>query len=434
MDDELRALERLAATDPAQRLRLAAALVRAGRHHDVFEALRPGLADPAVRAAVVRLPAWTHPWGGDAGATRWLDVRPVRRTPRVRWQARTNHGYGLVATALGVVLVESADEELEADEPLALPRVVVLDQDTGARRWQLDLDFSAGDWGTDHAVVRDDVLMIVQGRDRRPSFVCDLASGERLFDLPRGVVKLLDHELLLVAGELASVRALDWPEPRSRPDARSRWQVEGLSAFASGGDLVLGRGETATLALDRATGVVRWEVATDVASLQSPRIDAAGALVTSTALQENERPSRRRQLRLRSVSPSGEQREVAGGSAELLSPTHYLHAGSRGTADGELLAVHERGSGRALAEVSTGGWVHGTTPLAGAGDVIYTQLDVTFNEPRSVTLAGVSFGGDVLWRSTLDDLQDAISEVVAYPGRVYALACDGTLLCLEEPG
>jgi len=76
---------------------------------------------------------------------------------------------------------------------------------------------------------------------------------------------------------------------------------------------------------------------------------------------------------------------------------------------------------------------HQSHCIAASRDVIYLQIELKLDEPRAVTLAGVTFDGQVLWRSTLD-VQDAISEVVAFPGRVYVLACDGTLLCLEESG
>src|SRR5687767_10014033 len=120
MDEDLRTLERAAGEDPAACLRYAAALERVGRKDDAFPALCAMKQHAAVRDVLARWPAWTHSQGGP-GETRWLDVLPVRRAPRVRWSAGLA-GAELVVSAFGVAAVEKSEHRR---------RLVVLDPDTG---------------------------------------------------------------------------------------------------------------------------------------------------------------------------------------------------------------------------------------------------------------------------------------------------------------
>jgi hypothetical protein len=101
-DEQLRVLERAAAADPAQALAHARALERAGRADEGWLALCRALEEPAVRAELATRPAWSHRDG--PGHTRALDVPPVRRAPRVRWEAPVRSSAPrLLASALGVV-------------------------------------------------------------------------------------------------------------------------------------------------------------------------------------------------------------------------------------------------------------------------------------------------------------------------------------------
>lgn len=101
-DQELRALERAAAADPARTLAYAQALDRAGRGDEGWLALCKALEDPASRAELAARPAWTH-WSGP-GSTRALDAPPMRRAPRVRWTANVQATRPrLLASGLGVV-------------------------------------------------------------------------------------------------------------------------------------------------------------------------------------------------------------------------------------------------------------------------------------------------------------------------------------------
>lgn len=421
VDQDLRALQRLAVGDPVERLRLAAALERAGRQDDVFDALVPGLSDPAVRTALARLPAWTHSAGG-AGGTRWIDARPVRRTPRIRWRTTsTSHVlHGPIATAFGVVLVEAMDGP-EADSHV---RLVVLDPDTGARRWQADVE---GEWESAQAVAHGEVVVVAS---RTSSGAFDVWTGRRLCGLPAGVVSI-DRGLLLVRDSTGCVRAFEWTPPHA-PD-RLLWQAEGLGAFVVGGEVVLGRGDQAVHALDRSTGRTLWTLPTARLMSTGPVVDAHGALVHHVTLHEQEPPSRRYQHHLMSYAPSGEVLfDLRLDPPCVLTPTHFVEARSKGTAAGELLRFFDRRSGTRRGEFETGGWAYGTWPIAAAGDVVYVQSEPARPERKAVVLAGVRLDGSPLWRVELD--VEAIDQLAAYPGRVYALATGGEVLCLEESG
>jgi hypothetical protein len=105
MDVELRTLERAALAGGArERLAWARGLERAGRRDEAVAALLPARADPAIRAHVEGLPAWSHP-DGDAGRTFFLDAMPVARTPVVRWSTHVpfDQDATLLASPLAIV-------------------------------------------------------------------------------------------------------------------------------------------------------------------------------------------------------------------------------------------------------------------------------------------------------------------------------------------
>ncbi len=131
-DEALRALERAAASDTSQVLALATALERAGRPDDAWVALCRGVDRPEVRAQLAGRPAWTHPGGRGARA---LDVPPVRQAPRTRWTAPVEDGQRLLASPMGIVVLEGV-----SDRPTA-----VLDPRTGERRWTPD-QFTRDAW------------------------------------------------------------------------------------------------------------------------------------------------------------------------------------------------------------------------------------------------------------------------------------------------
>lgn len=129
MDEALRELERAAAADPARALDLARGLERAGRPCAAERVLRRGASSTLVRAELARRwPTWAP---GGRGNTRYLDVPGISGTPRVRWTARIPsfagpRTPGLDGSELGAVLFESATG-----------RLVMLDAETGATRWEL---------------------------------------------------------------------------------------------------------------------------------------------------------------------------------------------------------------------------------------------------------------------------------------------------------
>src|SRR3954470_10687313 len=92
MDEELRRLEQqVTRGEEGAKLPLARALERAGRISDALE-------------LVAGTPAWCGLFG-DAGKSRFMDVEPIRKAPRVLWRSgepRVWGGRPEIASELGV--------------------------------------------------------------------------------------------------------------------------------------------------------------------------------------------------------------------------------------------------------------------------------------------------------------------------------------------
>src|SRR4051812_19247944 len=129
-DAELRELAR--DSSPAGRLKHARALERLGRRDEALVVLVGGREDAAVRRALGEYPAWTHEHGAE-GATRSVDVAPLRTQPRVRWKRRGSldphrtERLALNFLAGPFVVVAS----------VAGDRTAILDVDTGAELWSV---------------------------------------------------------------------------------------------------------------------------------------------------------------------------------------------------------------------------------------------------------------------------------------------------------
>jgi hypothetical protein len=251
-DEELRGLEReLAATGTLEaRLRIAAALSRAGRGDEAVRALLVASAEPAVRRELLRWPSWGTPHGD--GTRYHPGPLPVR--PRLRWSqtVRTSAGSGtLVASPLAIVWARGPTEQS-----------IVFDPDTGRGLWWLDDASTASLRGTR-------VLLRGEGHGLR---LVDVASRERLDQVeavPDGpeawkatfgsAVLDEDGAGYAHASGIGRVEAVRLEVGGRRVVWRRELPV--CSAHVHG-DLVLGHasgGENTTWALERATGATRWE-------------------------------------------------------------------------------------------------------------------------------------------------------------------------------
>ncbi len=426
IDDDLRELERRAraSSDPADCLAAAEALRRAGRADDVLDVLRPAAAEPAVRAELAKMPAWTHQ-DGDAGATRWLDVPPIRSMPRLRWTHRARSmsaiSGGLLAGPLGVAVPGHSGTILD---PGTLLATVVLDPDTGEERSRL----------------RGLPILIADGGVVRGSFPIrslssgDLLDGGELWSIGIGPPSLghltIGHveSRLIVSVTRATeghVEIFDWPDPMQRPRRTARFEELSLpgdpvrrglqderpilpdpSCFA----VVVGSeldGDRHGVLIDAASNEARWTFAgVPVAG------DGDDLLILG-----------RSGHRLRALD--GATRWVASrqiGPATRILASDWVQIG--GDERGRLIL--DRATGELRAAISGR---EATSLEAAARNVIYGYDEAS--RPASIT--AVTSDGELLWRFPLED--ELVGELIALvpaSGRIYGANRGRVVFCLEE--
>ncbi len=435
-DDDLRRLEREATRgDPGSSLALAQALRRAGRADDAVSALRPAWRDPAVRAELAEVPIWTHPRGPDG--TGYLDVRPLRATPRLRWHladpgaAPYARQDPLIGGPLGLV---TCRERL---------KITVLDPETGAVHATTPVAASTDNPGAPPLSLAGEVLFVH----------CD-EHGE-----VRAIHAFDDQDLYQVPLALArdEVRAWDVRDPTNRPGAPTALRLPAgfrhdvpYGYTVQGHGLLIGLGElrrgltrpsmwigdrlrfapadeviytwlsTNNLnaarhaALDRATGDVRWQGQGVVEAF-----DGAG-VVTSYCMRE---------VTLR--DPAG---------AEVWT----LRDGHRFRAMGPEVVVTTLTRTIDDLAVSTTTLIdrrRGDLVEIGPADVVAVARDVVYAASAGA-LRAHALDGTRLWELSLVDVArdlglpdpEAAARVHALApatDRLYAKAADATVYCLE---
>lgn len=318
-DERLRDLERRAAAGEAEAaLALAAALERLGRPDDALDALLPARADARVRREVGR---WTERW-------RLGDVKPVRRSPRVRWSVALpgERPWFVDVHPLAVVVASSADRH-----------TYLLDPDTGAVRARIDgfAKSLAGDlclrcergqvtgWDAGTGALALDAPLI--GEHHAYAVAGDLlarcARGWlRVERLPEPRTNGWHHELgtiLLGRPELSGDRVVVWGQTLEKPRRPDPWEARGLDlegrlvwrregdghvwiGSVGGGEVVLEEVRRLSL-LDR-DGEARWSCTADALSGFTPETllvrdgDVLRWLDRATG-EERARPEKRSGLR-----------------------------------------------------------------------------------------------------------------------------------------
>jgi hypothetical protein len=394
-DDDLRELQR-AATDggPAARLRLGRALERLGRRDEALAALLPAREDAEARLALARFPAWTHE-DGSAGRTRAVDVAPIRREPKSRFNVRPRDGRparALLAGPLGIVWVDREG-------------TIIIDDETGAKRWSCPEEAAA---------IAGDVLLLIEGR--RALVGRDLWTGERLHETPidgffsrRGLAGSL---FVGVRTQEADVLALD--DPRRAPSRREPLPIPGGFMDFAEADVVLIDGlvlvgkSAEVLALDLATSEVRYRLRG-----QLPHADEAGTVLSvgrRGGLAAHDRAGERLFATSEPLVPL------------LLAPEFVVAE----RASGEIVVALDRRSGRLLAplvELEAGETV---MARASARDAVYVATQRR--------LVAASAGGEMLWTLGVADVAaGAIDHVVPLSRRLFGTTNHGQLFCLEEP-
>lgn len=435
-DDDLRRLERDAAHGPGGEpnvcLALARALRRAGRPDDAVNALRRAWRDPAVRAELARVPAWTHPRGPDG--TRYLDVRPLRATPRLRWHlpdpraAPYARQDPLIAGPLGLV---TCRERL---------KITVLDPETGAVHATTPVGTDTDDPGAppltlagevlfahcdEHGEVRaihafddQDLYQVplalerdevrawdVRDATRRPAEPLTLQAPPSFrHDVPYGHT-VQGHGLLIGLGALR--RGLTRPGMWIGDRLRFAPADEVIYTWVSANDMNTSR----HAALDRVTGAVRWQGQGEVEAF-----DGAG-VVTSFCMRE---------VTLR--DPAGAEvwtyrghRFMAAGPEVVLTTT--AEPGEQPT-----LCLIARPQGDVQGDV-------------GPSDVAAVARDVVY-AAHGGALRAHALDGTRLWELPLVDLardlglpdperSARVHALVPAPDRLYLKAADATVYCLE---
>lgn len=396
MDEDLRSLERAAGHDPAACLRFLAALERVGRKDDAFLFLCALKHHPDVRRELARWPAWTHPHGGPGG-TYWLDVKPVRRAPRVRWRVRIGRAWGCVASAFGVVAVEESSEG---------SRFIAFDPDTGGERRSVPLAERHPGLGETHPVLRGDLL--IEACQGRPGIVRDVATGEAMGTL-EGRVMFVHEDLVIVEDDLGHACAFEWAHGRGPVSPEPLWRAQGVRSFRGGTTTLMGLG-TAAVGLDRRSGQVVWSLPWAGRYAMS---DGAGAVVSGSAHEP------------RLVEADGTCLAAGwAGTPAALGPSHVVMRVRE--AKEVRWSIHARDAfGRALRFAHTP-QLRSSASWAGAREVFCLALETT-------RIGAFAVSGEALWEWPVErpPFGNTIVEVVAYPGRLYVLT-ESELICLEE--
>ncbi len=442
VDEDLRRLEREATRgDPGACLALVQALRRAGRPDDAVAALRLAWRDPAARAELARVPAWTHARGPDR--TSYLDVRPLRSTPRLLWHLPDLDALPetrrdpLIGGSLGLITCRGR------------LRLDIVDPESGAVHASTPAEPRAHDGGLAPLTLAGEVLLVhgdgadarsqlraltLDGRDllrvelaleRDVPRVWELRGGGALdpeastrLKLPRGLrhrsagYTVQGHGLVLgVAGRPrgAPVRAGFAGSVRLAPDREviHAWSVTTTPRAR----------DARHLALDRATGKVRWR--------------GEGAVwahdESGTALWLG------REVAIRRADGALAWRralEGEGGHPLALTPERVVALEGRAP----RLVAMERATGRVVADL---GPQHGGGPPYWS-PVVVVARDVVYVAYGEGLLVAVTLGGERLWTVSMRELARALGlrepdaaarlhSLVPATDRLFARAFDGTI-------
>ena len=412
-DAERRELERTVAAGggAGARLRLAAALERVGERSRALEVLLPELRDPEVRKAIARLPAWTESLG--TGNTRFADVRPLRRTPRVRWVRETvEDDPALPETDMGALLGERGFMD---DVLFALPfgivvrplyrLLAVLSPDTGATRWLLDPLHPARPW--EPGVAGEHVLQPYNSDkpsfDASPLARLDLWTGTQVDELkiPGLLVaspsagfllswnrddRLEGHEV-----EVGNERVPAWRVPAPREMWRRPWKLvatrERIVQWYFGRSLIV---------IDRASGEVLWTV-----EGHSPCVDERGIVFGIPGGG----------FELRRWDGSVVFRHKARDASLALLPEAVIASWTLGPA-----ALYPRTGGEAML-------------LEGDGQVLAAAQGVIYRGASWSLDAVDSQSGKLIWSAPVTC---PAQRAAVFPGGVVIIDSDRRLVCFEE--
>lgn len=381
----------------ADSLRYARALERAGRRDnalDVLLAVRDRHA--SIRAELARFPAWAQ-GDADAGRTRFLDLAPIRREPRVKWVSpeRADASVSrLLATPFGVVFAGPNES------------TVVLDPETGALRRRIGLVEPC-------AFVRD--VLLVKRKTKLRGY--DLDTGALLYERTTGQLSFEAHvaDGVLVTASPSNVQAYGLPRAREAPRFLWEYTVRGTSrkgrfgraAIASGQVLVPQNGDVAVI--DLRSGALKSRLPGDVV-----RVDAAGLLV-----------GEERRLVLR--GPDGKvawSREGEGFYPISLAPDAVVAQVLEGP------SLLDRATGRLVRRLFDG-WCDAALCVR---DVVYV-LKAGAEEETNDLLRAFSTKGEPLWEVALGPrLEGPVVALAAGGRRIFGLTNGGKVFCLEEGG
>lgn len=187
--------------------------------------------------------AWTHP-EGDAGRTCFVDVEPLASAPRPRWRVDLSGPARLLASSAAVVVeVSGAGDEA---------RAVVLDPDTGARRWEVG--------GLSRLLALRGDTLLVQDADGTGRAL-DLATGDTLWAAPGKVLLAADDGLLVAQHE--GVAWLAQPDPRQPAQSFPVWSARGMASqlgWIASRTLLVSTGRTGAIAFRRDDGRKVWHL------------------------------------------------------------------------------------------------------------------------------------------------------------------------------
>ena len=383
MDEGLRRRARearAAGQDPAAALAAAAALLRAGQQEAAWEALVALPDEPAARALLGGLPAWTHS-EADPGRTRFLDVAPLTTRPRVRWSGETQDALRLLVGPGGVVWVAArAFGLLDPGDGRALGRpgageaLAWIGQRLLVRRGREVLS-----WDPGPGPPARDPGAAIPGLDPGSGL---LAAGELLLELRPERLRALRLDGSTV-----------WEHRPTGPRLRREEPVVG-------GDLALVQlaGGDVVRALDLASGEERF-----AAGRTAARADAAGIVAAGPRGQ------------VLCLAPDGLVRWSAPGLLPLaLAP--------------EVVVVWDEAIQPLLLERASGAV---RAPLGAATDGVALARGVVYwwRDAPDARLGAVSWRGEPLWDLALPG--DPPRQVLPLPGRVLVLTRRGAVVCLE---
>lgn len=415
-DEQLRALERAAATDTGQVLALAMALERAGRPDEAWVALCRGVDRPEVRAELVGRPAWTHPLG--PGGARFLDVPPVRQPPRVRWTTTVRDGRRLLASPLGVVVLEGV-----SDRPTA-----VLDPRTGQLRW-------APDPLTRDAWLDGGLLLAHRRLEELLAWRLWADDGDARPEVGRHALRAGPGRLdLNDGGRRADAHPLLAPEATGRHLEVMQPQVVGRSGLAvsrvHGARAIVARERACPLLLGQWFDPADQVETTWVRELDAPPSAAAlwtrpGHLLAADDQGVLVRTDEPHGFAVRLLALDGGERWAAPAQhVAALGPRHVVlgpHLVTRRSRPfGDAAArVYDRATGHRRVDV----------PLQASPFQGCLVRDLLVLPGPDGTLAAWTLDGALAWRAPVGA---AVRDVAPLPGALVALQDDGQVLCLDE--